>query len=143
MPKALDSPKFLIIDDNADSRTFLRRTLLRKYPGAVVVECHTGDTAIAMLRAERLSAVVAHRTFDYDGETLIQVLRQADPKVAIVMVSGADKRAVARKAGADAFMPFDAWLTIGSVVADSIAARQKANEIGAGAHFDSPEPEAV
>jgi DNA-binding response OmpR family regulator len=123
--------KFLIVDDNADSRTYLAKTLLRKYKNAVVQECQSGDTATAILRAEHVNAVIAHRTFDYDGETLVRLIRRIAPKVAIVMVSGFDRQAKAREAGADAFMHFDAWLTVGSVVAEAMAARERANEAGA------------
>ena len=117
--------KFLVIDDNADSRTLLSRTLLRKYPEAVVQECQSGDTAMAVVRVERVQAVVVHRTFEYDGETLVRLLRRADPTVPIVMVSGYDRRASAHAAGADAFMNYDAWLTIGNVVAGAIASRPR------------------
>jgi len=137
--------KFLVIDDNADSRTLLTRTLLRKFPDSVAVECENGDTAVAMLRTERLCAVIAHRTFDYDGETLIGMLRKADPEVPIVMVSGYDRRRVSNTAGADAFMDYGAWLTIGNVVADVLAAREKKSKSPVAAkHPDSlAEPEPV
>lgn len=145
MPNSLHPPKFLIVDDNGDSRTFLAKTLLRKYPAAVVQECQNSDTAILLVRTEPLSAVIAHRTFDYDGETLIRLLRRVGPKIPLVMVSGNDKRLIAHEAGADAFMDFDAWLTIGTVVAEAIAARERANGLAAEAPVasDLTEPEMV
>jgi CheY-like chemotaxis protein len=115
--------KFLIVDDNADSRTLLCKTLLRKFPDSVIQECQNGDTAIAVVRGERLQAVIAHRTFEYDGETLVRLLRRVDPAVPIIMVSGYDRREIAAAAGADAFMNYDAWLTVGTVVAQAIDAR--------------------
>ena len=136
--------KFLVIDDHGDSRTFLTKTLLRKYPNSVVQECQNGDTAIALLRDERVSAVIAHRTFDYDGETLVRLLRKVGPNVPIVMVSGHDKRTVAFAAGADAFMHYDAWLTVGTVVAEAIAARSRCNDgTGEQTISDAAEPEPV
>ena len=136
-------PKFLIIDDNADSRTFLTKTLLRKFPDAIVQECQNGDTAVAAVRSERLSAVVAHRTFEYDGATLIRLLREAGPDVPLVMVSGYNRRDAAREAGADAFMNYDAWLTIGTVVAQAMAARGQMSRRSASEASDLAEPEMV
>lgn len=145
MPTPPPPPKFLIIDDNADSRTILGRTLLRKFPAAVVQECQNGDTAIAMVGAEHLSAVIAHRTFEYDGVTLVRRLRQAGPYVPIVMVSGDDRRRTASDAGADAFMNYDAWLTIGAVVVQAMQAREHMNRRGAGetSASDLAAPQAV
>jgi DNA-binding NtrC family response regulator len=120
--------RFLVIDDNADSRTLLTKTLLRKYPESLIHECQTGDTAIAAARTDRLNAVIAHRTFEYDGETLIRLLRRANPTVPLIMVSGYDRREAAKAAGADAFMNYDAWLTIGNVVAEAMAARARTRE---------------
>lgn len=119
--------KFLVIDDNADSRTLLTKTLLRKYPDSLIQECQNGDTAILAVRAERIEAVIAHRTFEYDGETLVRLLRKAEPTVPIVMVSGYDRRDIAKAAGADAFMNYDEWLTIGNVVAAAMASRAGAS----------------
>lgn len=145
MPYPSRPRKFLIIDDNADSRTFLAKALLRKYPEAVVQECQNGDTAVGIVRDERLSAVIAHRTFEYDGDTLVRLLRHASPTVAIVMVSGYDRSGIARAAGADIFMNYDAWLTIGTVVAEAMAVREKANQLGAGesSASDFAKPEMV
>ena len=144
MPSPVSNPhKFLIVDDNADSRTYLAKALLRKYGNAVVQECQSGDTATAILKSERVSAVIAHRTFDYDGETLVRLIRRVAPTVAIVMVSGYDRQIGARAAGADAFMNFDAWLTVGAVVADAMAARERANAGGQEPAISEPEPDPV
>jgi hypothetical protein len=46
----------------------------------------------------------------------IRRLRNPDPKVPIIMVSGIDRTAKARAAEATAFLHSDEWLRIGSVV---------------------------
>ncbi|HVU32824.1 MAG TPA: response regulator [Opitutaceae bacterium] len=109
-------PRFLVIDDNAESRMLLVKTLLRKFPDGVVSECQHAETAVKLSRGERLSAIVAHRTFDHDGAALIRLLRRANPSVPLIMVSGQDQSVRAKLAGADAFLDYDAWLQIGSVV---------------------------
>ena len=115
----MNSPgRFLIIDENADSRFLLVKTLLRKFPSALLQECHDADTAIATAQSDKLTAIVAHRTYDYDGVTLVAMLRQANPTVPIVMVSGIDRTPQALAAGANAFLNYDEWLRIGSVVSE-------------------------
>lgn len=117
--------RFLVIDDHTDSRMLLVKSLLRKFPTALVQECQDGDTAIAIAEADILSAIVAHRTYDYDGATLASLLRQARPEVPLVMVSGHDHAAKARAIGADAFLHYDEWLRIGTVVAEVMETRAK------------------
>ncbi len=112
--------RFLVIDENADSRFLLVKTLLRKFPAALLQECHDADTAIATVQSDKLTAVIAHRTYDYDGITLISLLRRVNRTVPIVMVSGIDRTPQAVAAGANAFLNYDEWLRIGTVVSDVI-----------------------
>lgn len=110
------SPSFVVVDLNADSRFLLVKTLRRKFPSAVVYETDDAEKAIELTRACRLAAIIAHRTFEMNGAELVRRLRDADPEVPIVMVSGIDREEQARSAGADAFLHYDQWLRIGSVV---------------------------
>ncbi len=107
----------------------LTKTLMRKYPECAVIECQNGDTAIGLAAKEPLAAIVVHRTFEYDAEALVGLLRRVNATVPIVAVSGYDRSAQVRAAGADVFMNFDGWLQIGNVVADAIA--QAADRVAA------------
>lgn len=118
MPAA--AQKFLIVDDNPDSRFLLVKTLLRKFPQAVVQECQQSDPAVAIARSENPTAIIAHRTEDADGVTLIRLLRRVNATVPIVMVSGYDRAKEAFDAGATRFLNYDEWLRIGTLVADVI-----------------------
>lgn len=122
--------KFLIVDDNSDSRQLLVNTLARSYPEAVMHECRQGDAAIALAKRSDLSAIISHRTFDYDGETLVALFRRVNPTVPIIMVSGYDRADRAKAAGADCFLNYDRWLMIGKVVSAAIAARKAAPDTG-------------
>lgn len=113
--------RFLVIDDNCDSRALLTRTLLRKYPDAVIHERERAEAAVAVARTGELNAIVTHRTFDHDGVELVRVLRAANPTVPIVMVSGMDRAKDAVAAGADKFLSYEEWLRIGNVVGDLLA----------------------
>src|SRR5262245_52603155 len=110
--------KFLIVDDNADSRFLLVRTLLRKFPQAVLQETQQGDSAVESARLGDLDAIVVHRAVDMDGLSLIRAFRQVNGAVPIVMVSGLDRTKPALEAGASAFLSYEAWLRIGTVVAE-------------------------
>ena len=113
--------RFLVIDDNVDSRALLVRTLARKYPAAVVHECQHADAAVALARKEQLSAIVTHRTFELDGIALVALLRSANPTVPILMVSGMDRATQALGAGATRFLSYDEWLRVGNVMNDLLA----------------------
>src|SRR4051794_37942370 len=108
--------RFLVVDDNSDSRMLLVKTLLRKFPPAVVQECQTSETALAIVKTDTLSAIVAHRTFDYDGPTLVRAFRRVNRSIPIVLVSGLDRSEQAMSAGANAFLNYDEWLRIGTIV---------------------------
>jgi CheY-like chemotaxis protein len=115
--------KFLVIDDNADSRFLLVKTLLRKFPSAVVHECQSSAAALTMAKTTDLSAIISHRTTETAGIALLRELRQINATVPMVMVSGVDRRELAVAAGADRFLLYDEWLRIGTVVEELIHAR--------------------
>ena len=114
-------PNFLIVDDNADSRFLLVKTLLRKFPQAVLQETQDGESAVSLVRSDILDAVVVHRAAEIDGISLVRRLRQTNSMVPIVMVSGIDRTKEALEAGANTFLSYDAWLRIGTVVSELIA----------------------
>jgi len=113
--------KFLIVDDNADSRFLLVKTLLRKFPQAILQETQDGESAVALVQSGTLDAVVVHRAAEIDGLSLIRNLRQTNPTLPIVMVSGLDRSKAALDAGASTFLSYDAWLRIGTVVSELIS----------------------
>jgi CheY-like chemotaxis protein len=115
--------KFLIVDDNPDSRFLLVKTLLRKFPQAILQETQDGDSAVSLTKTGTLDAVVVHRAAEVDGVTLVSMLRQANADVPIVMVSGIDRTKSAREAGATTFLSYEAWLRIGTVVSEILSAK--------------------
>jgi DNA-binding response OmpR family regulator len=120
--------KFLIVDDNPDSRFLLVKTLLRKFPQAVLKETQDGDSSVTLARTEPLDAVVVHRAAEIDGVSLIRLIRQANSTVPIVMVSGIDRSKDAADAGASTFLSYEAWLRIGTVVAELIGSQSIASK---------------
>jgi len=122
------NPKFLIVDDNADSRFLLVKTLLRKFPAAVALECQHPDTAVQIAREENPHVIVTHRAGEVDGITLIRMLRDANAAVPIVMVSGLDRSQDALSAGATAFLNYDEWLRIGTVVSELMQGQKAASD---------------
>src|SRR3954471_4295394 len=71
--------KFLVIDEDNDSRFLLVKTLLRKFPGAGVTECRTADAALSLARTDKLNAIVTHRTAEMTGVDLVRELRSINP----------------------------------------------------------------
>lgn len=117
--------KFLVVDFHAESRFLLVKTLLRKFPEAAIFEEEDADRATELVRTQHFSAIVTHRTFEVSNSDLVRMFRAVDPHVTIVMVSGIDREDAAQQAGADAFLHYDEWLRIGSVVEAQLAARCK------------------
>lgn len=113
-------PRFLVVDDNADGRFLLAKTLLRKYPNALVHECQDMETAVEAVRTllpdAQNSYVIAHRATNGDGHTLIAALRREHPSIPIIWISGEDRTEELARAGATRFLHYDAWLMIGSTV---------------------------
>jgi len=110
--------RLLVIDDNPDGRFLLSKTLLRKFPSAALTECQLAETAFEMLeRGDGVSLIVAHRTFELDGASLVRELRRRDARVPILMMSGIDRREAAIAAGANAFLTYEEWLMVGNHVA--------------------------
>lgn len=114
---------FLIIDDNADGRFLIAKTLLRKFPNSVIVESQSAESAFRALETQKPSLIISHRTFEFDGIALIQELRSRSPGVPIIMASGIDRREAALAAGADAFLTYDEWLMVGNHVARLLTER--------------------
>lgn len=116
--------KFLLVDHNADGRTLLIRTLTRHFPGSEFKETHNADVALVCAQTWQPSLIVAHRTLEYDGATLIALLRRLDLNVPILAISGRDEFGPSSlAAGATAFLNYDAWLRIGAVVSDLLRAQ--------------------
>src|ERR1043165_8037183 len=101
--------RFLVIDDNAESRYLLAKTLLQKNHHAVMLECQSAESAFVLAEQNHLEAVIVHRAVGATGIELIRGIRERSRRVPIIMVSGLDRRAEATAAGADRFVPFDEW----------------------------------
>lgn len=113
-------PTFLIVDHNADGRTLLARTLKRRFPDATIIESDRWENAALEVKHHDPEAIILHRTLEFDGLTLVALFRHLKPTVPIVTVSGHDMERQALAAGANAFLNYDSWLRIGTVVAEAL-----------------------
>jgi CheY-like chemotaxis protein len=113
--------RFLVVDDNSDARFLLVKALRRTFPGAIIDECQSTASSVEMARSKNLGAIIAHRSTEMAGVELIRKMREQNPKVPIVMVSGIDRKDLALAAGADKFMLYEEWSRLGSVVEELIS----------------------
>src|SRR5690242_18519477 len=95
--------RFLVIDDDPDGLSLLVRTLRRKFTAGLVQPVTDAAAALRFAKNEAWHAIIAHRTAEIDGASLVRALRAANPQVPIIMVSGADRTTTAKEAGASAF----------------------------------------
>jgi CheY-like chemotaxis protein len=117
----MSSPIFLLVDDVAENRYLVSKTLLRKFPAAKIVEFEESEPALAAARHEPPTAIVVHRTSDLDGPTMVRQLRQMNATVPIIVVSGRETFPEAIEAGATAFLNYEAWLRIGTVMEEILS----------------------
>jgi DNA-binding response OmpR family regulator len=112
---ALSGPRLLVVDLNADSRSLLERTLRRKFPDGTVLQCQEADEAVRYVKDGAVDLIIAHRTFDLEGAPLVRLLRNTNPALPIIMISGIGREEAALEAGATCFLQYDAWLRLPSV----------------------------
>jgi CheY-like chemotaxis protein len=113
--------RFLIVDDVDENRFLLAKTLLRKFPGSLITECDEATTALATIKADPPTALIVHRARDLDGLSLIRELRKLDRSTPIILVSGRESCPEAVETGATAFLNYEAWLRIGTVVEEILS----------------------
>jgi DNA-binding NtrC family response regulator len=116
--------KFLIVEHNPEGQFLLSKTLKRKFPDAEVRGCQDADAATAAARSEKFDAVIVHRAADMEGAELTKLMRASNPDTVILMVSGYDRAKEALAAGATAFLSYDEWLRVGTVLADALTASE-------------------
>lgn len=114
---------FLIVEHNPEGQFLLSKTLKRKFTDAEVRPFHEASAALEALRTEDFDAVIVHRASDEDGVVVIRQMREVRPDALIVMVSGYDRSKEALAAGATAFLPYDEWLRVGTVIAEEMNIR--------------------
>lgn len=136
MADTVTHPIFLVVDFQRESRFLLVKTLARKFPGAVIRECEDAEQSVQMARTQDVACVIAHRTFDTTGADLVRAIRDVDPDVPIVMVSGIDRAQAALDAGATSFLNYDEWLRIGTIAETHMRDRAAAED-------DEPESNCV
>lgn len=125
MSEPKHGPIFLVVDFQRESRYLLVKTLVRKFPRAVIRECDDAEQAVLLARTLDVACIVTHRTFETSGADLVRQLREVDPDVPIVMLSGMDRAKAAMDAGATSFLNYDEWLRIGTIVERHMGERDK------------------
>ena len=114
--------QFLVIDHNPDSRGLLTRSLRRKFQDCNVLQTSDAEEAVAALSSVNVDAVILHRAVGADAVEMVRSLRQVNPSVVIIVVSGVDRSESVLQAGATGFLRVDEWLMLGTMVKNAIEA---------------------
>ncbi len=103
------SRRFIIADDDPESRFFVMRILLKLYPDATIAEAGTGEEALELCEwggADLM--IIDHKMPMIDGTALIRELRDRQISIPLVMVSHLPQaKDAAMKAGATLFLDKD------------------------------------
>lgn len=96
--------RFLLVDDDEDSRFLVRHSLVKSFPSARVVECISMEDALSAVRSGTFDGIITdHHLRSFDAAALIRELRKSDARCPILMTTAScDPRLVrqAREAGA-------------------------------------------
>jgi CheY-like chemotaxis protein len=114
--------RFLLVDDVAENRLLITKTILKRFPNAVVHECQDAATAVAVAAHEHPSAVVAHRTAEVDGATLAAMIHRGNAAIPIVVMSGRPTQKTTLL-GVMAVIGWDEWQTTADILAEIVGAR--------------------
>ena len=121
-PAVLNSPlSFVIVDDIDDNRFLLAKALLRAFPASVITECLESGPALSAAVRDKPTAIIVHRAMDLNGPPMIRALRGVTATTPIVMVSGRESCPEAIAAGANAFLNYESWSRIGTVIEEVLA----------------------
>lgn len=112
------APRFVVVDDNPEGRTFLTKILRDHFPRGLIFECENSEVAVAEVRAGKTSVFLVHRASDADGLPLVELLRAASQTIPIIYMSSVDRNDAALAAGATTFLLFDQSRMIAQVVGD-------------------------
>lgn len=116
--------KILILDENEAGRARLVRTLLRKFPKCVVLECRDATTAAKMAPSECVDVAVVHCAWEMNQENVVRQIRRGAPDVPILVLSSGDRRTERRNLSIR-FLEYDQWLLAGNVVEELIRPKPK------------------
>jgi DNA-binding response OmpR family regulator len=114
------TPCILVIDSFEEMRLLVVRTLQRVFPDAEITEAHDFEQAIRVMSDTAYDAIIVHRAIGADAKTIIQLFRRDNGVVPIIAVSSMDRTDEVLSAGATAFLNFEEWLRVGTLVADLI-----------------------
>lgn len=83
--------KILVVDDDDHSRFLLTKTLLRRFPQLVMLECIQCSSAVTTATFEQLDLVVVHRAEDMGGLEVVRALRRVVPALPLLLISAIDQ----------------------------------------------------
>ena len=74
---SLETPKkFLLVEDSATVRAYVRRVLLDRFPSSEIIEAEDGKTAIAAMKNSRIDLIVTDLQMPgMDGASFVHTLR--------------------------------------------------------------------
>lgn len=116
--------KILVVGDDDHTRFLIAKTLLRRFPQVVLLECIKGSSAVTTATFEPLDLVVVHRADDMSGLDIVRALRRVLPGLPLVLI-GAEDRMDALAAGATRCLSKEDWMQAGSIASEIISEKAR------------------
>ena len=112
--------RFLVIDMDKRRRLLVVATLERHFPHAHIVEAEDKHDIRFAVEDEDLTAVVGMAAGGADALSLVQLIRELNPQVPILMMTDSRYREAIIAQGATAFLRAEEWLLAGTALARAI-----------------------
>lgn len=115
------SPHYiLLIDHNPDTRDLVTLTLRKKFPAAKIVQHDGVEATLAAVRAQQADVIILHRTVEEIAVAMVSMIREINPTVPVIVMSGIDRSEEVLAAGATGFLNFAELSLLGNVVVNSL-----------------------
>ena len=108
--------QLLLVELNRRGESLLAQTLLRRFPRAEIHQSSNPVACLEIASSQNIDAVIVHLAVGMSGEDMVKSLRDAMPRVPILMISATDRRESAMAAGASEFLLYDEWLLVGQII---------------------------
>ena len=110
--------KILLLDTSDTGRARLVRTLLRKFPKAVVLECRDASTATKIAPSEGVDVAVVHCTWEMNCDQIIREMRRVAADVPVLVLSA--EVPGENRGGKVRYLDNEQWLLVGNTVAELV-----------------------
>jgi hypothetical protein len=112
--------RVLVAADHVNERVLYARTIVRKFPAALVAECDLAAVPRWSAGEAQFDAVVLHFNGTPEAHAAVAAIRRWPRALPVIGLSGVDRGPQAIAAGVTRFLLADQWLMLGPVLGEEV-----------------------